>query len=81
MHFSESCSHGRAHQYYVESIVTDGFTSYPCDNWKSFQKGDCKNGSTEMGDPVSSESRGDYYLHTNREPPYSKGDEQNNENC
>lgn len=67
--------------YYGESIVTDGFTAYPCESWKSFQEGECKSNSTEMGEPVCPESRGDYYLKTNSEPRYSQGDEQNNKTC
>lgn len=33
-----SCSHGRSHEYFTESILTDcPFTAYPCDNYVRMQ--------------------------------------------
>lgn len=33
-----SCSHGRSHEYFTESILTDcPFTAYPCDNYVRVQ--------------------------------------------
>ncbi|KAJ2942620.1 hypothetical protein O0L34_g2087 [Tuta absoluta] len=74
----EGCSHGRSCEFFGESVESDPpFTAYPCKNWQSFQDGECKSDSTSMGDPVSPESRGDYYLHTRNSSKYATGDDQN----
>lgn len=49
-----SCSHGRSHEYFTESILTDcPFTAYPCDNYVKFSAGGCSScggvGCSQLG--------------------------------
>ncbi|GAB0095878.1 inactive pancreatic lipase-related protein 1 [Sergentomyia squamirostris] len=69
----DSCSHGRSHQYYAESIFTDQFISYRCRSWAAYRAKQCSKGSIPMGHPVPNTARGIYYLETNGESPYAKG--------
>lgn len=62
------CSHGRAYEYFAESINTEvGFYSYPCAAYPIFLLGQCKDDSILMGDPTPSTARGVYYLKTGNE--------------
>lgn len=72
----EACSHGRAHEFFLESIdSTTGFFAYPCENWKDFERGECRNDAALMGDPAMSDHRGDFYLHTKDNAKYAMGSE------
>ncbi|XP_050561847.1 pancreatic triacylglycerol lipase [Spodoptera frugiperda] len=72
----EGCSHGRSNLFFGESIDSKiPFTSYPCESWDKFENGECRVNPTNMGYPVSTDSRGDYYLHTNSEPEFARGEE------
>lgn len=73
---SQYCSHGRSYQFFAESIVRpDGFIAKQCTNWMDFQLGKCSNSSTAvMGEFISSEVRGTFYLETNAQSPFGKGD-------
>lgn len=47
------CSHGRSHEYFNESISSEGFVSKACDSWSHFTKGNCDdNITTVMGEYV-----------------------------
>ncbi|XP_041982175.1 pancreatic lipase-related protein 2-like [Aricia agestis] len=73
----ESCSHGRAPEFFEESISHEpgtGFLAYPCENWDKFDKGECKENATNMGYPATEDSRGDYFLHTSDTPKYAEID-------
>lgn len=75
---AEGCSHGRSTEFFAESIDSNiPFVSYTCESWEKFENGDCKDNSdkTDMGFPASPNSRGDYYLYTNSEPVFAKGDD------
>ncbi|XP_042223406.1 pancreatic lipase-related protein 3-like [Homarus americanus] len=71
------CSHRRSHDLWVESISGSlSFTSYPCEDWESFQAGNCDScgqGCLEMGFHVDHSLRGTYYLTTNSDSPYARG--------
>ncbi|XP_072756273.1 pancreatic lipase-related protein 2-like [Anoplolepis gracilipes] len=72
---AQICSHGRAHEFFAESIVhSDGFPALQCSNWIDFQLGKCGNNSTVMGEFINTDSRGIFYLETNAEPPFGKGE-------
>jgi hypothetical protein len=77
--FPEYCSHGRSHQFFAESIVhPDAFVAAQCDNWIDFQLGKC-NDSTSiavMGEFISTDARGIFYLETNAQSPFGKGEAQ-----
>lgn len=38
-----TCSHGRAYQFYAESLTTFGFESLECDSYSSYTRGRCDN--------------------------------------
>ncbi|XP_061175612.1 uncharacterized protein LOC133184539 [Saccostrea echinata] len=65
-----SCSHGRAHEYFTESILTNcPFTAYPCESYEKFTAGGCmtcgSSGCSQLG--LSAEKntgRGKMYLNT-----------------
>lgn len=45
-----SCSHGRAYNFYAESLTSDKFVSRKCDSYSSFSKGSCStNAASSMG--------------------------------
>lgn len=44
------CSHSRAYEFYAESVLTGGFASKECDDYKSYKAGLCEdNHQTYMG--------------------------------
>ncbi|CAG9578820.1 unnamed protein product [Danaus chrysippus] len=72
--FAAACSHGRAYEYFTESIEYQsnvGFISFPCSSWEKYENGECTENPTAMGYLSGFESRGDYYLHTKNESKYS----------
>lgn len=70
----EACSHGRSHQFFAESVLTKGFTGYPCHSYEEYNAGKCqKTNGIPMGDPVPRTARGVYYLKTSDSSPYSQG--------
>ncbi|CAL1677802.1 unnamed protein product [Lasius platythorax] len=72
---SQYCSHGRSHQFFAESIVhADGFPAVQCANWIDFGLRKCSNNTAVMGEFISTDARGTYYLETNAEPPFGKGE-------
>ncbi|KAF6210802.1 hypothetical protein GE061_013913 [Apolygus lucorum] len=68
------CSHGRAYDYFTESISTpQGFPAVECDSWSNFESGACdKNKQIFMGPNTPTTARGVYYLSTNGGSPYAK---------
>lgn len=38
---SGACAHGRAYEFYLESIYTPKFFSFQCDSLQNLQKGNC----------------------------------------
>ncbi|XP_043267432.1 pancreatic triacylglycerol lipase-like [Venturia canescens] len=72
---SQYCSHGRSHQFMAESIVgTKDFIAFMCESWTDFMAGKCDgNMVTTMGEYISNEAHGKYYLETNPEKPFAKG--------
>ncbi|XP_012543587.2 pancreatic lipase-related protein 2 isoform X2 [Monomorium pharaonis] len=75
---SQTCSHGRSHQFFAESIVhPDGFVAVQCSNWMDFQLGKCSDSSNSstalMGEFINTDVQGIFYLQTNAQPPFGKG--------
>ncbi|XP_051170626.1 pancreatic lipase-related protein 2-like isoform X2 [Leptopilina boulardi] len=73
---TQYCSHARSHQFMSESIVSpEIFVSVECDSWKDFKSGTCnsKNSPVFMGEKLSYDTRGTYFLETNSESPFGKG--------
>lgn len=42
------CDHGRAIDYWAESITSNKFIAHKCDSWASFQAGKCKSNPTAV---------------------------------
>lgn len=55
---------------------SDGFIGVQCDNWLDFQLNKCGDNSTTavMGEFISTDARGIFYLETNAQPPFGKGE-------
>ncbi|XP_044010092.1 pancreatic triacylglycerol lipase-like, partial [Aphidius gifuensis] len=70
-----TCSHQRAYQYMIESIINPhGFLAIKCDKWKNYKKGKCNSKiAVFMGENVSQKIRGQFYLETNNATPFGKG--------
>ena len=65
--------------YYVESVFavdTKTFNSLKCDSWSDFTSNNCDD-SVEafMGIDTDPSLRGDFYLTTNGQSPFDRGDE------
>ena len=73
---SISCSHGRAHDYFIESINSNcHFYSHACNSFADYEKGLChgcpSSGCPEMGFNANKTSaRGSYYVSTAQSSPY-----------
>ncbi|CAH1105067.1 unnamed protein product [Psylliodes chrysocephalus] len=72
-----ACDHTKVTPYFIESIITkNGFWAYPCPTLLSFMIGWCNPEDQEyvlMGEHVTHNARGVYYVRTNPKPPYSLG--------
>lgn len=73
------CSHTRAWEYYVESIVRTKtpkrFIASKCDSFEHFLADNCAPNSDDailMGFDVSTNQRGNFYLQTNGESPFAR---------
>ncbi|XP_064615678.1 inactive pancreatic lipase-related protein 1-like [Liolophura sinensis] len=71
-----SCSHGRSHDFYVESILSHcPFRGHPCNSFEDFSAGKCtgcgSHGCAMMGFPAHSQGpKGKFYLATRPKTPY-----------
>ncbi|CAF0827221.1 unnamed protein product [Rotaria sordida] len=71
-----SCSHGRAHGYFIESINSEcPYTAFPCHDYNSFMDGKCLvcpiSGCAQMGFySIYSLGRGKMYLATKSNSPF-----------
>ncbi|CAB3360981.1 Hypothetical predicted protein [Cloeon dipterum] len=69
-----ACSHGRSHEFFLESVSSNQFVAKECDTWDNFQGGACAGASQAiMGNPSSTNSRGTFYLATSDSPPFALG--------
>ncbi|CAH0550789.1 unnamed protein product [Brassicogethes aeneus] len=66
------CDHRRAWAYYTEAILNPGtMLAKKCKDWKSFKDNKCDNVTVAVGD-ITTMEKGDFFLETNKEPPYTK---------
>nr|CAB3516746.1 unnamed protein product [Spodoptera littoralis] len=72
-----SCDHTKVTPYFIESINSRaGFWAGPCSSLFSYLIGWCEPKDTEyvlMGEHVTHNARGVYYVTTNAKPPYARG--------
>lgn len=70
------CSHLMAPKYWAESVSSknpNAFLSTRCESYEAFLNQTCENPvTTSMGLYANLQSRGNFYLQTNMESPYSK---------
>ncbi|XP_001605911.2 pancreatic lipase-related protein 2 [Nasonia vitripennis] len=73
---TQYCSHGRSHQFMSESIVNPtGFPAVECNDWKEFKGNRCgSNRIVYMGEKLDTEARGIYFLETNADAPFGRGE-------
>nr|XP_027214576.1 inactive pancreatic lipase-related protein 1-like [Penaeus vannamei] len=75
------CSHGRSHEYWVESILalqpTEAFNARPCESWEAYEQGacpECGENCVDMGfHLVPERAQGLYFLTTNKHSPFAQG--------
>ncbi|XP_059617748.1 uncharacterized protein LOC132262484 [Phlebotomus argentipes] len=68
------CSHGRAVEYFLESIDSHhGFWGMECESWSSYKSGDCRGTFAKMGASIDPTTRGIFYLGTNYKSPFAMG--------
>lgn len=75
---NDLCSHRRSWWFWAESVAEGSarcFHSVRCKSWSDFKEGkvDRTAQTVHMGIDCSPDAKGDYYLQTNGNPPYSKG--------
>jgi pimeloyl-ACP methyl ester carboxylesterase len=75
---NDLCSHRRSWWFWAESVSNKNEKSFPaikCKSWRDFKAARCDQGSpiAYMGIDCPTDVKGDYYLQTNGESPYSKG--------
>ncbi|XP_039284064.1 pancreatic triacylglycerol lipase isoform X2 [Nilaparvata lugens] len=72
-----ACSHGRAYDYFVQSILLmnstkSHFVSTRCDSYSDFLNGACdSNPKNVMGEAVDQSITGSFQLMTTNDPPYA----------
>ncbi|XP_026470036.1 endothelial lipase-like [Ctenocephalides felis] len=71
----EACSHGRAHEFFAESVISREFLARRCVDWRAFITGKCETGEeVVMGDRLDKSARGAFYLVTAAKKPYAMGE-------
>lgn len=72
-----NCAHGRAYDYFGESIVTNvGFWARQCASYDDILNQSCTASGVDRkmgGEPVENQARGVYWLTTNRNSPFATG--------
>ncbi|KAH1027547.1 pancreatic triacylglycerol lipase [Dendroctonus ponderosae] len=71
------CSHWRSYQFFAESVINPHafLGAINCDNWDDYENEICNeqnNFTSPMGLYVDLRARGNFYIRTNPESPYSK---------
>jgi hypothetical protein len=72
------CSHWRSWRFWADSVANQKnyFYALKCDTWSNFKRGKCiKNEVILMGIECPKDARGNFYLQTNDEVPFSRGKE------
>lgn len=71
------CAHGRANNFYAESLITDvGFWARQCRNYDDILSNNCVSSGPDVkmgGEPLSTTSNGVYWLATAEASPFALG--------
>lgn len=74
---SGNCAHGRAHEFFAESITTTvGFWARQCRNYADITSGNCvATGAPSVmgGEPLNTQARGIFWFETNSNSPFAQG--------
>jgi pancreatic triacylglycerol lipase len=71
---SGSCSHSRAHEFFAESITSNGFVGRRCNNYQEIVNQSCNGaGTAVMGGEGNTGSNGVFFLETNSNSPFARG--------
>ncbi|XP_068626109.1 pancreatic lipase-related protein 2-like [Battus philenor] len=67
------CSHWRSYMFYAESVVRpESFVASQCSSWQQYRTGKCASSpQVHMGFGVDRNARGNFYLITHKEAPFS----------
>ncbi|XP_065351815.1 lipase member H-like [Cloeon dipterum] len=69
-----NCSHGRADEFYIESIPLNNFRAVECESWEQYLTGACANNTfTFMGYLFDFSLTGNFFLETASQSPYALG--------
>ncbi|XP_066155564.1 pancreatic lipase-related protein 2-like [Euwallacea fornicatus] len=70
-----SCSHRRAYEYFTESLESNHFIGTNCTSYRDYNRNRCdENVTCYMGGyPIEKKDEGEYFLKTNRAPPFAQG--------
>lgn len=67
------CAHSRSFEYYAETVLPGNektLMAVRCNSFSDLQKGKCRSKPIPMGFDCPRTARGDYYLQTNKYPPF-----------
>lgn len=70
------CAHSRAYEYFAESVYEqngNNFIATQCNSLSALRKGKCSTKRIPMGIDTPTTAQGNYYLETNKKPPYGRG--------
>ena len=69
------CAHSRAYEYFAESVMNgngNNFIGTQCNSLSALRDGKCAIKHIPMGIDTPPTARGNYYLETNKKPPYGR---------
>lgn len=70
------CAHSRAYEYFAESVSEkngNNFIGTQCNSLSALRNGKCSRTRIPMGIDTPSNAHGNYYLETNKKPPFGRG--------
>lgn len=69
------CAHSRAYVYFAESVLENNgnnFIGTQCNSLSALRGGKCAAKRIPMGIDTPATAKGNYYLETNKKPPYGR---------
>ncbi|XP_031628397.1 vitellogenin-1-like [Contarinia nasturtii] len=78
--FTITCSHGRAVEYYAESVYPGNehnFMAVKCNSLSALEQNSCKGIPIPMGYATPTNVKGNYFLKVNKKSPYGKNSTKN----
>ncbi|XP_042863117.1 pancreatic lipase-related protein 2-like [Penaeus japonicus] len=66
----DACSHGRAPEYFIQSLSTTDFIGFKCANYDDFERGNCLSDTNTLGWNVDRNNKGIFYMDTLTGSPF-----------